>query len=310
MHQPTVPEAFQAALDGLIAQARKDKSILAAVLCGSLSHDTVWERSDIDLVFVTIDDKKVSSSDLSLNADGVNVHAIMIPRAEFRKAVEGSLQNSFMHSFLAKGRLLFTHDDTIAAMCQRLETMGGRDLAVARLNAATWVLPSLYKARKWFITRKDYAYTSVWLLAAAQALAKLEVISAGLLADRETLPRALTLNPALFKTVYTDLLHSGTQRAPVQKALTAMEETMAARAADVFAPIVDYLEEVGDIRSSRDLEDHFRKNFGVAHVTTACEYLSDLGIIGKASTPVHLTRVSNVAVEELAFYYGGPGGGR
>src|SRR6478672_705612 len=150
MHDPTVPEAFQAALDGLIAQARKDKSILAAVLCGSMSHDTVWERSDIDLVFVTIDDKKVATSDLSLNADGVNVHAIMIPRAEFRKAVEGSLQNSFMHSFLAKGRLLFTHDDTITAMCRRLETMGGRDLAIARLNAATWVLPSLYKARKWF----------------------------------------------------------------------------------------------------------------------------------------------------------------
>src|SRR6478752_4967156 len=202
-----------------------------------MSHDTVWERSDIDLVFVTIDDKKVATSDLSLNADGVNVHAIMIPRAEFRKAVEGSLQNSFMHSFLAKGRLLFTHDDTITAMCRRLETMGGRDLAIARLNAATWVLPSLYKARKWFVTRKDYAYTSVWLLAAAQALAKLEVISAGLLADRETLPRALTLNPTLVKTVYTDLLQSGTQRAPVQKALTAMEEAMAARATDVFAPI-------------------------------------------------------------------------
>jgi hypothetical protein len=307
MHESTVPEAFQAALHGLIAQARKDKAILAAVLCGSLSHDTVWERSDIDLVFVTVDDKKVSTSDLSLNADGVNVHAIMIPRTEFRKAVEGSLQNSFMHSFLAKGRLLFTHDDTIAAMCRRLDTLGGRDLAVARLNAATWVLPPLYKARKWFVTRKDYAYTSVWILAAAQALARLEVISAGLLADRETLPRALTLNPALFKTIYTDLLRSGTERAPVEKALKTMEETMAARAADVFAPIVEYLEEVGDIRSSRDLEDHFKKNFGVQHVTTACEYLSDLGMIGKASTPVHLTRVSNVAVEELAFYSSGSG---
>jgi hypothetical protein len=231
----------------------------------------------------------------------------MIPRSEFRKTVEGSLQNSFMHSFLAKGRLLFTHDDTIAAMCRRLDTLGGRDLAIAKLNAATWVLPPLYKARKWFVTRGDYAYTSVWILAAAQALAKLEVISAGLLADRETLPRALAINPALFKTVYTDLLHSGTKRAPVERALETLEETMAGRAADVFAPIVEYLEEVGDVRSSRDLEDHFKKNFGVNHVTTACEYLADLGMIEKASTPVHLTRVSNVAVEELAFFYGGPG---
>jgi hypothetical protein len=310
MNESPVPQAFQAALDVLIAQARKDKAVLAAILCGSLSHDTVWERSDIDLVFVTVDDKKITTSDLPLYADGVNVHAIMIPRAEFRKAVEGSLQNSFMHSFLAKGRLLYTHDQTIAAMCRRLETLGGRDLAIAKLNAATGVLPALYKARKWFVTRKDYAYTSLWLLSAAEALARLEVISAGLLADRETLPRALTLNPSLFKTVYTDLLRSGTERAPVEKALQTMEETMAARARAVFKPIIDYLEEVGDVRSSRDLEDYFKKNFGVPHVTTACEYLSDLGMIGKASTSVQLTRISSISLEELAFFYMEPDGGR
>ena len=37
---------------------REDRSILAAILCGSLSHDTVWARSDIDLVLVTVDDRK------------------------------------------------------------------------------------------------------------------------------------------------------------------------------------------------------------------------------------------------------------
>ncbi len=36
-------------------------------------------------------------------------------------------------------------------------------------------------------------------------------------------------------------------------------------------------------------------------VTTACEYLSDQGLIGKASIPVRLTKRSNVHVQELAF---------
>ena len=38
---------------------KEDRSVLAAILCGSLSHDTVWAKSDIDLALVTIDDKKV-----------------------------------------------------------------------------------------------------------------------------------------------------------------------------------------------------------------------------------------------------------
>ena len=38
-------------------------------------------------------------------------------------------------------------------------------------------------------------------------------------------------------------------------------------------------------------------------MTTACEYLADQGLIGKASTPVRLTKRSNVDVQELAFFY-------
>jgi predicted nucleotidyltransferase len=96
-----VQDQFNAALTALVEQVKLDRSILAAILCGSLSHDTVWSKSDIDLVLVTIDDKKAERSGVSLYADGVNVHANLMTRAEFRKAAEGSLRNSFMHSLLA-----------------------------------------------------------------------------------------------------------------------------------------------------------------------------------------------------------------
>jgi hypothetical protein len=111
-----------------------DRSVLAAILCGSLSHDTVWAKSDIDLVLVTIDDKKPGKEGLALYADGINVHALLMPRAEFRKTVEGSIRNSFQHSFLAKGRLLYTHDETIAALCEQLQSIGERDIQVQLLE--------------------------------------------------------------------------------------------------------------------------------------------------------------------------------
>src|SRR5947199_6172514 len=117
MNPDTVQQKFSNALAVLVERVKQDRSVLAAILCGSLAHDTVWAKSDIDLVLVTIDDKKGNRSDVALYADGVNVHACLIPRAEFRKMVEGSVRNSFMHSFLAKGRLLYTHDETIAGLC-------------------------------------------------------------------------------------------------------------------------------------------------------------------------------------------------
>ena len=92
-----VEEVFNAALAALVEQVKCDRSILATILCGSLSHDTVWSGSDIDLLLVTVDEKKVEKESLYLYADGINVHAILMPRADFRRTAEGAVRNSFMH---------------------------------------------------------------------------------------------------------------------------------------------------------------------------------------------------------------------
>ena len=305
MGNGSIQQKFTQALDALVEQVKGDRSVLAAVLCGSLAHDTVWAKSDIDLVLVTIDDRKVGRADLALDADGVNVHAFLIPRADFRKMVEATVRSSFLHSFLAKGRLLYTHDETIAGLCTRLHEVGARDTQVQLLRAATAALPPIDKAHKWFVTRGDLDYTALWILAAATPLAQVEVIGAGLLAGREVIPQALKRNPAFFKTVYADLLNTRKTRKNVQAALDAVDRYVAERAATLFGPVVDHLRDAGEARSCTEIEDHFRRNFDVCGVTTACEYLAHRGLIGKASTPVQLTRKSNIHVQELAFFYTG-----
>ena len=282
---------------------KRDRSILAAILCGSLSHDIVWAKSDIDLVLVTIDDKKLERAGLSLYADGINVHAFLMPRAEFRKTVEGAVRNSFMHSLLAKGRLLYTHDETIAALCARLHEIGERDTRLQLLAAATQALPPIDKAHKWLVTRGDLDYSALWILYAATPLARVEVMTARLLADREVIPQAMKLNPAFFQTVYTGMLNAKKTRKDVQAALDAIDAYLAERAPSLFEPLLEHLREVGEARSCTEIEIHFKRNFNLEGMTTACEYLADQGLIGKASTPVQLTKMSNVVVQELAFVH-------
>jgi hypothetical protein len=301
----SIHEQFTAALDTVVEQVRRDRSVLAAILCGSLSHDVVWARSDIDLVLVTEDDRKAEWTDRALYAGGVNVHAFLLPRAEFRKKAEGSLRSSFMHSLLAKGRLLYTHDPTIADLFARLRVTGARDTRVQLLRAATSALGPIYKAHKWLVTRGDLTYAALWILYAATPLAQVEVIAAGRLVDREVLPQALELNPAFFKTVYTDLLNAKKTRKTVAAALDAVDGYVAARAATLFAPVLDHLREAGEARSCTEVETHFKRNFDVSHVGTACEYLADQGLLGKAATPVRLTTKSNIEVQELAFFHPG-----
>jgi hypothetical protein len=171
------------------------------------------------------------------------------------------------------------------------------------LRAATGALPAIDKARKWLVTRGDLDYAALWILYAATPLAQLEVIGARLLADREVIPQAMALNPAFFKIVYRDLLNTRKTRAGVEAALDAVDAYMAARSDDLFAPVIEYLRDAGEARSCTEIEDHFTRHFDLAGMTTACEYLADQGIIGKAGAPVRLTKRSRVVTQELAFFY-------
>jgi len=163
-------------------------------------------------------------------------------------------------------------------------------------------LPCLYKAHKWIRTRGDVNYTALWILYAATPLAQIEVIGAGLLADREVIPQATKLNPELFATVYTELLNTKKSAKQVRAALDALDAYIAERATTIFAPVFDHLRDVGEARSCTEIETHFEKTFGVGNVTGACEYLADQGLIGKASIATRLTKRSNVDVQELAFF--------
>ena len=180
----------------------------------------------------------------------MNVHAFLMPRAEFRKIVEGSLRNSFMHSLLAKGRLLYTHDETIADLCDRLREIGERDTQVQLLRAATHALPPIDKAHKWFVTRGDLDYTALWILYAATPLAQIEVIGARPAGRPRGDPAGDEAEPGVLQ----DDLHRPAQRARrraknVQAALDAIDAYMAERAPTLFAPVIDHLREVGEARS-------------------------------------------------------------
>src|SRR5262249_44338066 len=137
-----------------------------------------------------------------------------------------------------------------------------------------------------------------WILYAATSLAKIEVLGARLLVDREVLPQAMKLNPAFFKIIYSDLLNTKKTAKAVQAALAAVDEYLASRAPALFGAVIDHLREVAEARSATEIEDHFKRNFGIEGITGACEYLADLGLLGKVPMAARLTKKSNVDVEE------------
>ena len=299
----TTRERFENALEIVQDDLELDDHVLAAILCGSLSYDEVWDKSDIDLVVITTDEKKSLAHDISLVAEDVNIHTALIPRNEFKRNLEAAHRNSFQHSIYARSKLLFSKDPSIDEVYEQLDKLGKHDLHIQMMGHAQHTVVLLYKAKKWHLIKDDPHYTAHWVLNTASCLASVVVSRAGRLVDREALVEATGIEPELFKLIYTDLFDKKITNKALGAAIDAIDAYLEPLAEDLFEPVIEYLRgAAGDPRSSTEIEFHFRRNYDLEHVVTACEWMSDLGIIEKASVPTKLTLYSQNEVEELAFF--------
>ena len=57
------------ALDSFEDKVKQDRYIVIAILYGSLSHDTVWRKSDIDIMLIGREEKPGKSTSVSLYLD-------------------------------------------------------------------------------------------------------------------------------------------------------------------------------------------------------------------------------------------------
>ena len=300
---PSLSQQFRDALDAVIETVREDRLILAAFLCGSLSYDEVWAKSDIDLLLVGTEEFKTGLS-YCLTEDGVNIHAMIYPRSKFKSALEGSLQSDFFHSFFSRSTLLFTKDETLKEYYENVHRMGARDREIQLLRAGTSVLPTLAKAEKWLYVKKDSAYSLKWLMYTLDSLATIEVVLNGEVTGREVVQQAIQYNPEFFHAIYTGLIQGPVNEETVGQAIERINAYLDEKLF-IFNPILNYLNEAGGVRSTTDMDAFFKKHAHTGCLSFAYEWLADKGIIEKVSTPLRLHEKSRVTVNEAAYYYDG-----
>lgn len=299
-----VRQRYQAALESFTAKVRQDSYIIAAILCGSLSHDQVWQKSDIDVILVGRSER-VPLREYALVEDGINIHVLLYSRSRFKKELEGALTSSFFHSYFSKSTLLFTSDDSISAYYDDATLLGSADRALQLMQVGAWASTTLAKAQKWLYVKGDTAYSFIWHIYLVVHLASIETLLAGEVTGREVVQQAMKHNPAFFRRIYFDVIDAPKTPELMRATLQADEAYLAERTDALFRPLLDYLAEEGGMRTATEIDAHFRKQMQTDHggAVLACEWLAEQGVIAKVPAPLRLTEKSRATVDEAAYYY-------
>ena len=226
-------ERYQKALSSLTEKLEKDRTVVAAILFGSLSYDEVWKNSDIDLWLIMEDGQK--EGDVTLCEYDVNIHAQRIPRSRFKRSIEGELAGGWLDFSFSTSTLLFTKDDSVTQWYSTIDHIGARDQALQLMRHASYLIPLLNKAEKYFYLKEDYEYSFLWLMYVVRELASVEVILHNEAPAREVIHQALKHNPQFFTAVYTDFVNQSKTRETVGGVLGQVNGYLEEKTARLFA---------------------------------------------------------------------------
>lgn len=302
---------FETALNQLVERVAEDCYVLAVVLVGSLSAETIWRRESLSLWIIEADgvSRRLPSDGNDervfriLVENGINIHAEVIPRSRFKKMVEGASRTAFSCNFFALRQIVYSKDPSIDRWFKQANSMATKDQERELLTFSTWTMHAHRNARKRLDIKGDLELASLETLEAAHSVAHTEIIRRGQVWEQEVIYRAMEIAPALFQTIYLDVLAKRKNRRVLSKALDAIDAYLDKHYRAHLKPLLSYLKKQNRVIPLSEISDHFAfSQLHPWHLESACEWLERKGLLQKLSAPFKLTKRSQERVEEPAYF--------
>jgi hypothetical protein len=302
---------FQAALNQFIERIAEDRYVLAVVLVGSLSTETVWHRESLGLWIIEADgvsrrlpsDGKDERVFRILVENGINIHAEVIPRARFKQMVEGASRTAFSCNFFARRQIVYSTDPSIASWFKKADAIATKDQERELLMFSTWTIHAHRHARKRLDVKGDLELAAQETLGAAHSVAYTEIIRQGQVWEQDVIYRAMERDPALFQTIYLDVLAKRKNRRVLSTALDAIDGYLDKHYQAHLKPLLAYLKKQSRVVPLSEISDQFAfSQLHPSHLESACEWLERKGLLQKLSAPFKLTKRSVERVEEPAYF--------
>lgn len=301
---------FEAALNQLIERLAEDRYVLAAVLVGSLSEETIWDRESLGLWIIEADGvtRRLRSDGNDerifriLVENGINIHAEVIPRSRFKQMVEGASRTAFSCNFFAERKIVYSVDPSIDKWFKQANTVAVKDQEKELLAFSTWTIHAHAHAKQRLEIQGDIELARQEVLGAAHSVAHTEIIRQGKVWEQDVIYKAIDGNPELFKTIYLDVLSNRKSPTVLTAALDAIDAYLDEHYKAHLKPLLGYLKKENRVVPLSEISDYFAfSQIHPGHVASACEWLERKGHLEKLSAPFKLTKRSLEQVEEPAY---------
>ena len=302
----TIREKFEETLDAFIEQIKRDESIIAAMLFGSLVKGIVWEKSDIDLVLIT-KDQKTPTQDYWLMDEDINIQVTVMTRNQFIRYQQASLQGSGSHHVLTTSKILFSNDNTLNEFFESMKNLGFRDFQLSMLRIVPMIIGDLEKAEKFLLVKDDLVQSYLFITRLLDRFASIVVMLNNEIPGREAVEQALKFEPKLFETIYSNVILSEVTKEQQLTIIKLIRDYLTEKTEVIFEPVINYLKKEATFRSVSDIARFLNKqvttNWWFVAAVGIGDWLVRAGYCERVPCPTRLTLRSHDEVNEIGYFY-------
>lgn len=288
---------YQEAVESFTKKVKNDPNVIAVFLAGSLAYDKVWEKSDVDLT-VIIRDQEITTYSYAIDEDDIILNVEITTRTKFKKMLGSSKGGGFTHSYISRGKFLYTTDDSLNEALEDFKKIGADDMELSFFVASNSLIWCAEKIEKWLTVKEDPLYAQLYVVTAASILSQMKLISLGISPSREAVLQMMDIDPDFLRPFYEAPLSGRLTEEQIRGLLARMYGFLEENADSLFAPAEQYMSD-GEVKTVTMLT----KKFGLdSHsITHIFDFLARIGKIDKVNETIRITPKGKKLVEEVAY---------
>jgi len=293
----TSKERYSKAVESFTEMVKDDPNVIAALLYGSLSYGTVWEKSDLDLELI-VRDKSLKGSNrfYFINLDDIYTHVEISEITNFKRSLEKARGGTFYHSMMSKATILFTKDENLREFMDSARQLGRADAILTFISFCDGLISNLMRAEKWLNLLDDPLYAQRFIQALCPVAADMILLIENEEPTRESILRAVELAPEFMHRIYKIPYTTRMTSDEVRETINAVYDFLDSHIEWWSKPIVKFLSD-GEVKTASHIKKQIRAG------TLVLDYLAEKGIIERLTESVRLFKKSRLTVEEKAYVY-------
>lgn len=225
-----------------------NKQCIAAYLLGSVSHDKIWEWSDIQFA-VVVDDGYKGKTYYKLIDDGMFIALGIYTLTSFKNFISSTDVENFMWKAFSKSTKLFSRDLLLDELLEDSFYIGDVDRQKEMLLGFSGVVYYLNKAEKNLYIKENLDNVIYFIPQIVENIAYIEITKKKQIPERELIPQAKRLNPELFEKLYDPLFQTIVTKDLLKDILKVCVSYLEENTQIIYQPVISYLEQHGNLEN-------------------------------------------------------------